>query len=381
MAATTASVNTVGGSEISAPIEHVLPKANDIKTQRFKKVMQHYITNSGNSMVPKMAVENVSYDCYYEGWCHLNYTSTRASMNQGEVDALMLSAKKYRVKAQGYDIKRINCIQQNVTVQNATTTINSSYQSAPSIMLFKDADDDLYERTFNANVVMTDTQFNLPVWRDPAAVSNDTYSTPFAATAAHGALTEVKTVFPNMMTVVDNPSNFSLMHGGDVEFLTAGKTHSHTWVNPNAEWHSPNMRSEDAGAGESPFITEVDIISNTVEITHNAATGVMHPNAVPQMHLLRVPPVHDLLGPIVMLFELLVEYWVEIEWMEGRYFGSLNHGTADLFGKVFVARKWYQVNLRKLDNTVRNVPSLHSNNTRDELQKGKGPAKKRKVDE
>lgn len=347
---TITNANSIGGAEVHAPKVKVGPQQTSIHVQRFSKVCQHYISNAGQSITPTFNNAG-TFSAYNEGWALLDYTRLDASMSSVDKDTIRLAAKKYRIIDQGFHLKRINCLQQSVNPSTSTTQVNSTYTSTPSVMMFKDVDQDLYESVFNSGEVMSDT--SQPAWKAGDAIPNARYSVPFASTLKIGALAPVKIVMKGNAPNSDSPSNFTLMKGGDIEWLSAGDTHTHSWTNPHSTWFSPSIApiGENIGRG-APFGTSVDLIDNTIEMFSDASDCVPEGKAIPPtIVLMRVPPIRDTLGPITLLFELIVEYWCTIEWVVGRYLTTINP-TTTTEDPLTSTRRYLLADKRNLRNVV-----------------------------
>lgn len=361
------NVNTVGGAEVRVPPMRMRAEHEEIKTQRFRHICQHYLQNTGRSVVP-VYDHAAGYDTYSEGWAIIRYTDLKAAMSFNDYDMINLTAKKYRVKSQGFNIMRINCVQQNVAVSAATATINASFQSAPSVIVFKDTDNDLYEHTFEQTEVMAGG--SRPAWKTITPGINKEYNVCYDNSIAAATLKEVKFAFPNVVTptVVDMAQNFTLMHHGELEWLSAGDKYSHHWENPNKDWFSPNLAADNLGLETTPFTNDVLLIGNTVEMNENSACGVPFGQAaVPEMVLIRAPPIRDSLGVISMLFEIMIEYYVEIEWVTGRYWNTVNVGQAAPT-PILTERRFYPTNRRHLRHPISDVMTVKRLQTGKQLQ-------------
>lgn len=352
------NVNTVGGAEIPATQVRVEPKHCRLHKETFSQIFQHYVEVNARSAVPAY-VQTGGFDTYSEGWYHIDYTRLHAGMCQADRDVIKLCAKKYRICDQGFRIKRINCIQQNVAVSAATATINASFQSAPSVMVFKDTDNDVYQATYRQGLTMAvDSDC---VWADTSAGPNSSYTETYASTIANGALQEVKISRPNGLGagVVDQPRNFSLMHGGDIEWISPGDDkYSHHWENKSNQWFSPNLAESNLGLGQNQYQQTTGIVNTSVQMFENAATGIPDPHVdIPEMILIRAPPVRDSLGLINMVFELMIEYYTTIEWMSGRYLNHYDTNSAPS-NTIVDTKRWYNTNRRHLVNPISNLPTV-----------------------
>lgn len=358
MALPVENVNQVGGNEVVVSKTHLLPQKCHVHRQEYKQIFQHYIEVNARSAVPTFDHAG-GFDTYAEGWYHIDYTRLHASISQADRDIIKLSAKKYRVAEQGFKIKRINCIQQQIPVGTSTTAINASFQSAPSVIIFKDTDNDIYQATYlQTKALAVGSEC---IWADDAVGPNAGYTVPYSGTLAGGSLKEVKIARPNGVAtaVVDQPNNFSLMHGGDCEWISPGEDkYSHHWVNKSGNWHSPSIAAGNSGIAENAFQLTTGMVDNTVQMVENTACGLPEPyEDIPQMVLIRAPPVRDSLGLISMVFELMIEYTSTIEWMQGRYLGTFNHGVA-VPTTVINMKRWYNLNRRTILSPIADIVTV-----------------------
>lgn len=343
---TAQNVNTVGGAPQTDQSEKISPKPQHFNTTHYRRTFQHYMTNNNASTTPIFDATN-TFDTYSQGWAHVDYTRMEASMTVADRDTLRISAAKYRVKEQGFRIKKCNLIQQTVTTNAIATNITNSFVQVPTIMIFKDTHHDLFEATYPANAVMSATSD--PVWSQTASKSNTNMTVPFAPTFTNGELIYVKTSLPNNAPTGDQTSNFDILWGGDIELLGTGEQFSYTWHNDKKVWFSTSQVATAAAPGTSEaFSDTMFMIDNTVQMYNEASTNVPDEDVTPPlMHLLRVPPLRDTLGPISIGVELWIEYFCSIEWIPGRYIQTLNTGAVAPTALVST-RRYYPVNKRSL---------------------------------
>lgn len=357
------NVNQVGGAEVVVSKTHLLPQKCEVHRQEYKQIFQHYIEVNARSAAPSFS-NTGGFDVYQEGWYHIDYTRLHASISQADRDIIKLSAKKYRVVNQGFKIKRINCIQQQIPVGTSTTAINASFQSAPSVIVFKDTDNDIFQATYLQSKTLA--AGSECIWADDAAGPNDDYTTPYSATLVGGSLKEVKISRPNGVAtgLADRASNFSLLHGGDCEWISPGEDkYHHHWENKSGNWHSPSIAAGNAALGENAYQLVTGMVDNTVQMVENTACGVPEPNVdIPQMLLIRAPPVRDALGLISMVFELMIEYYSTIEWVQGRYLGTFNHGVA-IPTTIVNQKRWYNLNRRGILSPIADIPTVKTRQT------------------
>lgn len=338
------SMNTVGAGSGFDTSVHIGAKPDTRHRQRYHRTLQHYITNNNASSTPSVNVttSNPRIYIYREGWHYIPYSDLRCAMTQAEIDAVMFQAKRYRVVNIGYVVKSFQPIQTQVSTGTGTTSITSNYVTAPKAMLFRDTENEMFELTF---VELTGTlAFNSPIMIAGASCNRDPAgTTPFSKTYAgftaqanssSGTLPtvqfqlQINDTTGQAQGVVDN---FGLENGGDIELISANREWSYKWENPVAYWATP-FRTD-----TNP--TNVPALWNplTVPIQQNAATqvaqNVWHQ---PQLHLIRVPPLANELGGVTINIELIVEYFVEIEWEEGKYlFSRVSSNLSSAIGVVF----------------------------------------------
>lgn len=323
--ATAQNVSTVGGAPQTDQSENIGAKPQHINTTHYRRTFQHYMTNNNASTTP-LFEQTGGFDTYAQGWAHVDYTRMESSMTVADRDTLRISAAKYRIKEQGFRIKKCNLIQQTVTTNAVTTNITNSFVQVPTIMIFKDTHHDLFEATYQVDTVMSATSD--PIWSQTTSKSNTSMTVPFAPSFANGELIYTKISLPNNAPTGDQTSNFDILWGGDIELLGTGEQFSYTWHNNKKVWFTPNMIATAAAPGTSNTFTDtMYLIDNTVQMYNEASTNLPDEDVTPPlMHLLRVPPLRDTLGAISIGVELWIEYFCTIEWIPGRYVQTLNPG-------------------------------------------------------
>lgn len=369
---------------------HGAPKPFERRT--YKRMFQHYVTNANTSFVPVARytgnnethpIDHTTSAKFKKGWLYIPYEKLNAAMTQGDRDALLINSTKYRVVEQGFSIKKIQVMQQNVTATAAaTTTVRNSFVQAPHIFVHKDSDDLLYEHTFvDYGTGVNDTA---PVWRS-IAPNNDmksmygtfdialdpTTPTPVAT------LQEVSFYLPINAGANPNPidpDGFEIERGPECIMLNSGDKYSYSWQNNNPNtWHSSNGIQ----AGGSEVNIQLQIINNTVDLYSQAATDVgINIRDKPKMHLIRVPPLYDAIGPMYLNIELIIEYHLTIEYQpaSGYLFSRFANTTGALLGlyidsAVDDARAFLPLNRRAVvqgtsisdfANTVRNPYDIYN---------------------
>lgn len=323
MAAVVANVNTGGIGSVEEPVEKLQDGHRAFYSMRCSKTIQHFIDNNNASLVPVVTAVTgqggTGATKYEQGYYYIPWTELTSSTTPARAQQLVLS-KRYRVKSMGFNIKKMQACQQQISTNSATTSISTSFVQAPYILLAKDDAGDLFESTFDQAVVNADT--TLPIWRVPTTgqvgsgfgTSYNTHKLPLTCFILEGG--------NSFDPIVD------LFIDGDLTLLNSGQNYSESWTNPIKNWVSPQqtlVREPDLGNTYQPLLTAMSLLENTAtEVTQNFSP--------PRMHLLRVPPMFDTLGPMILSFELLIEYWVEYEIEMGRYFNRLMDGGGNIMG-------------------------------------------------
>lgn len=334
MAVAQANVSTVGGAVQADKNMKIGPKPLGVQTTSFRRTLQHYITNNNASSNESVGVATGHW-AFKQGWHYIPHTYLRAAMTQADEDMIKLSSKQYRIKSQGFTIKKFNVIQEAVASNASTTSVVSTFVQAPCAMVYKDDMHEMFEHTFKEQTGVA-IAVN-PVWDDIGSLATNTpnlnnpdawFATPFTlfANPANGRsgmlyTTQFQFSAPTGNTTPPLVTNFDLMNGGNIEIIQTGSGYSYTWENPSNAWHSTAMRVLTTTVPEDDLQWTVNgLIPDTIEMKANAATELFeNVTNMPVMHLIRVPPVSGSLGTILVNCELWIEYHVEIEWTPGRY--------------------------------------------------------------
>lgn len=331
--AVVANVCSVGAGSATSSVDKVGVTPSPVLTRTYKRTLQHYITNENQSSVEDVIdVAGGEGPAYRQGWHWIPYTTNKLHLTQGNIDELILMAKRYRVKKQGFTIKRLQAMQQQVSASNSTTSVSNSFVQQPGAMLFKDHEHEVFQRVVSDDAAIPIPPI-VPIWqRDGGAnpladVTCNTFGSavfgkPFAGfTVANdgssGTLPLSMYIMPKGSSTGGQTftNQVDWMNGGDIEWLSAGASYSYMWENPIATWQTPNYQTSDVSVGSSGTFPH-----DTVTLAENVATlttqDLWNP---PMMHLIRVPPLSDALGNIAVHMELIVEYTMEIEIEPKRY--------------------------------------------------------------
>lgn len=350
-------------------------------TRTFRRTFQHHVNSFGSSTTETVSTPTGWNTRRYfdQGWYHIPYTNTAASMTSADVDATIGVCKNYEIIEQGFSIKRINVSQITATVRPDGARLDSAFVNNPQIMVWRDTDHDLFEDCFLAPTISATP---IIVW-DAAGGPNSivdggrTYAfqrpfLPSGLLSGVGNSTLRECCFGFEMDALTPVGQFDILNGGKVEFLGTQGVYDYSWK-PLTKRLFEKRPDGDAGLPGPIF--------DTTHLFSNKGTGVVQNDThSPMLHCIRVPPMYDTFGPLLLNVELLIEYHLTIAFTRGRYFYSmvrnLNPPEAPILGQVIQDRlDWAQSNRRvyftnnlpntrqrivrrvKLPNTYR--PDLH----------------------
>lgn len=332
--------------------------ANDIipgvteerSTRTFRRTFQHHINSFGTS-----SAETCVNGRYEQGWYHIPYTNTAASMTSADVDATIGVCKNWEVIEQGFKIKRISVSQLGATTRPDGTLLQSSFVNNPQVMVWRDTDHDLFEWCCAANHI---DNTGLPIWRvagGPNSVGGINFLRPFLPSAllsgeGNSTLREVAFDPPNIGNNAPL-GGFDILNGGNVDMIGTGGSYEYTW--------KPTVRRLFGHKPTSPYNLGIPgPPSDTTYMWQNAVeVNDVHMQYLdlhsPVMHCIRVPPAWDNFGPLLLNVELIIEYHISIAFTRGRYLYSLvNAGlvvpAAPVLGQALQNRVPYPQNTRRL---------------------------------
>lgn len=255
------------------------------------------------------------------------------AVNQAEQDAMQANMARFRIVSCGFRILRISASQVECATAGSTTSITNNFSQVPTLMLFKDVDNDMCEFTTIAAAASALPAARTPIIARPGVANqggslNDPIQS-FPSSFAVGLLPQVDFLYV-LAPASPAPSvhDIELLNGGHIEFLNSGAHYAYEWVNPDKTRWLTNFVQGTAAAGAPSDGTTirpswaVDVTSNLVQ---NVATEVTRNlTMIPTMHLLRAPPLFNDAGPITLNFEVWIEYHYSVEVIEGRYLNGRN---------------------------------------------------------
>lgn len=390
--ATVANVDTAIGAEVEQSKLSIDAQGPQTRTFHFKRTLQHYITNNNTSTVPAVvqrtttpnaqpgAFRSSRYNEYRQGWFNIPFTDGSNAVTRAERDALLMDASEFRIISCGFSIKRIAFTQINVATQGSTTSITNNFVQTPVILCFKDTEGDVA-----LSSAIVDVQTNPWVMRPLTSQPMTPSGTPrgcFAATFAQGELPEVRFLIPvaSSGTIVSNPGvDFELLNGGHVDLLGPADHCTYKWVNPDQQqWTSTHGVSDQTTADDETLLLLTNHIAGQL-LTNNATDITQNIKHFPEIHLLRIPPLLNSSGAIILNAEVWIEYYFSMQTRSGRYVYGRN--STNLTSSVLPTRMIpYPTNERRLYN-YNILQTSPEKEKEEECQERYQPTKKRKVPE
>lgn len=325
-------IDSAIGNDKLPPV-HILPETHRVKRQTYRRTSQHYVTNNNTSMAPTVTVKTNSagvddvtnfasfyYSVFDQGFVNIPFTSTCMAMDASDWDEVQAAAQQLRIVDCGFRIIRVNCCQQTVNSVGSTTTVTNQFTQAPTMMLVKDHDHVLAQMATVGNTAGTPANlFN--VIGAPGQANRG-----FAANFSGGLLPSVKWLqVSGAGSTMDAEHGFDVMKGGDVVLMSTSDTYSYKWMNPDTRWMMPllstnNPNLQDETIRNTAFYAPTFQGSIVAAIQQNLGTNVNR-NLLdtPTNHFIRVPPLHSIIGPEIVVLELWIEYSMTVEWISGRY--------------------------------------------------------------
>lgn len=311
------------------------------RRETYRRTCQHYVTNNNASIAPTVTVRANSDGAiqtptafssdYYadidQGWVNIPFMNSAMSMDQSDWDEIQCGAARLRFVDCGFTIERMQCMQQTVSTISSTTTVTNQFTQAPAVMLFKDDDHSISTMATTGNPAST-ALMDLGTLHAAPGIANKAFPGSFNG----GLLPNVHILQPCSAGTVNMnaETSFDLQKGGHVTYLQSGNKYTYKWTNPDMHrWMSPML------VGNNEFLLTDETTKQTgfyapnlfgtflCAIMPNLATNVNRNLVdIPHSHMMRVPPSFNPSGPIIINMEMLVTYFMTIEWIPGRYLTS-----------------------------------------------------------
>lgn len=374
MAAPATSVDTATGQIEPPPGKTYFTTGKETGSRRltFTNTFEHYITNTNG--VPTVAtVTNLVPTMYagleaHEGLYVVPYHNRGIAMQRRVFNRITQVHDKIKIHKMGFRMKKVSCLQENLTTRASTTILENTFQSRPSCFMYIDEHHKFDNLVGEPNLTsyLTDNAFN-PCLSDPQSVypsfaaicptrvtSNadmfkEAATTCWANNQFSGSLINCSMYYQNLG---DNTTWTMHEHIPAHEFGEPNgdpKTNSFTWINPKPEWEriqgygfqvpraeqfsmpgetvngNPLWSSRERALSMvyrgviHPECTDdaVEISVDRVEFHRGSdeygSQGPMSESYSPPYVYLKVEPMQGPTGPVTFIFRILMEYFIEIE--------------------------------------------------------------------
>lgn len=336
--------------------------------QVFRRRYSHYIDSSNNegSFTNRANfIGTNAFGEYHDGSASIPYQNVGIAMTPTQYAQLTAIATELKVHSLGFEIKKITILQENLTTRAASTTLENTFQSRPSVLLFTDGEH-LLDEVVGESGLTTQAQFtglNATQPRLNAAlislpsfgvlVNSDAtvgdFSRTYPGSQEDGALPEVSWYMRSLAADIAQIGWF-LDDIMDPEVLGEGMTHRFEWKNPRPEWHKngeylyqaaiatngtasvasrkgywPPSRSnalqtyyrgsiEDHTGDNAYDSTQANIGAATRSGLLTKGSVQWTGDMVPPYNYIKMPPLWGPTSKMNFTVELWVEYFADIEW-------------------------------------------------------------------
>lgn len=329
-------VNTAIGTDKfkSEPVKH---EARMGRTQTFKRICQHYVTNNNTSIAPTVTVvtnaasgnpvTNFNSDFYAvfdQGFVNIPFLSTSMAMDASNWDEIQASCSKFRVVGCGFKVFRIQASQQLVGVAGGTSTVTNQFTQAPTLMMVKDWDHVLSDMSTTQDPTIT-APSNCNTVNLVPGIANKSFAHSFT----NGQLPKIFWLQPcSAGTSFSAETSFDIMKGGQIEWLSTSDHYHYHWENPDKNrWNGPmqlgnvgSFLNDETVRQLNYYGTSATQPSIVCAIQQNLATDVnRNLESIPCSHFIRVPPLYSQVGAVTVTLEIMIEYTMTIEWVPGNY--------------------------------------------------------------
>lgn len=348
--------------------------------QVFRRKYTHYIDSTHNEGATLQRLNffgTVPAREFRDGCSSIPYQNLGISMSPAQYLFVTAGANMMKVHSLGYTIKKITVLQENLTSRSQGTTLENTFQSRPSVLVFTDHKHQFDEvvgvlglgtagnstGTNAGNPRLMRALISLPTLA--TAMNNDstvgalTYVYP--GSQADGAMPQVAWYMLNGVPELGS-GRFYIDDIVDPVVLGEGKKHTFEWKNPNPQWHKngsypyngmvatntatplaykafgywPTSRADALNlyyrgsifdqTGDNAY----DSTQATTTAARRAGLGTKgNPDSsshyVPPYNYIKMPPIWGPTSKMNFVVELWIEYFADIEWMTTGILPLANH--------------------------------------------------------
>lgn len=337
--------------------------------QTFRRRYSHYIDSSNNEGTATERLNFIGTTSareFRDGSSSIPYQNFGISMTPAQYLLFTAQCNMVKVHSMGFEIKKITILQENLTTRAQGTTLENTFQSRPSVLLFPDKTH-MFDETVGVsgltnagastgvntgNPRLMRALIGLPTLA--TAMNNDTtvgtltYTYPGSQT--DGGMPEVSWYMANGESYLRD-GRWYLDDMIDPIVLGEGEKHRFEWKNPHPQWHKSGIQPWKGVCASNaatllPFVpggywpsSRADALgmyykgSFFDQVSDNAydSTGASAQTArraglptkgqdhwtgdtVPPYHYIKLPPLFGPTSKMNFTVELWIEYFADIEW-------------------------------------------------------------------
>lgn len=371
MAAINATPVDTATGQIESEHVHINAKTTHIhgNRQRFSRRYSHYIDSSNNESSYTARANFIGLDAvgeFRDGCSSIPYQNLGVAMSPTQYVNLTAVATELKVHSLGFEIKKITILQENLTTRAQGTTLENTFQSRPSVLMFVDGEH-LLDETVGELGLTTHGAYtgnnpnrprlqiglqNLPSFATGA--NNDATVGDFAkiypSSQTDGGLKEVSWYLRNQVADIAQ-TGFFIDDLIDPIVLGESEKHSFEWKNPTPRWHKNGRHPYNAvwnSVATTPGVNDRDgywpptrasalqtvyqgsmfdhTADNAYDSTANTINGaergglgskgsvIWSGDSVPPYNYIKLPPLWGPTSKMNFTVELWVEYFADIEW-------------------------------------------------------------------
>lgn len=336
--------------------------------QTFRRRYAHYIDSNNNEATytarPNfIGVQPVSE--FRDGCSSIPYQNLGMAFSPTQFAQLTAIATELKVHSLGYEIKKITVLQENLTTRAQGTTLENTFQSRPSVLLFNDGQHMLDEVVGIAELTTHGNYTGLNDSRPRMEVALQNLPSMCLNFNNNATIGDAAKTYPGSQTDGALPEvSWYLRSGeGDVAHvpwflddildpvvLGEGEKHSFIWKNPTPHWHKngqhpyqtvyqsngtanlttregywPSQRYEalktyyKGSLFDHTADNAYDSTGTTSTAAERAGLGtkgsvVWSGDSVPPFNYIKMPPLWGPTSKMNFTTEIWVEYTADIEW-------------------------------------------------------------------
>lgn len=340
--------------------------------QTFRRRYAHYIDSSSNEASYTQRLNFVGTGTvaeFKDGSASIPYQNLGIALSPTQFAQLTAIATELKVHSLGYEIKKITVLQENLTTRAQGTTLENTFQSRPSVLLFNDSQHMLDEIVGASGLTAHGNYTGLNDRRPRMEVALQSLPSMAYDLNNDATVGDLAKTYPGSQTDGGLPEvswylrdlQGDIAHVGwflddiiDPVVLGEGEKHSFIWKNPSPQWHKNGQHpyqsvynSNSAGTNPPGQTTRegywpsqryealktyykgsmfdhtadnaYDSTGGTSQACERAGLGtkgsvVWSGDSVPPYNYIKMPPLWGPTSKMNFTTEIWVEYFADIEW-------------------------------------------------------------------